>query len=56
MNLKKESYQISREVLEFVLKTLDENRFVMPGDGEEDNNDEVIEAHTLLTREIESQE
>ena len=56
MNLTLEKYTVSRETLEAVLNALGDNWFYPDGEGEEYNNDPVIEADELLQEELASQE
>ena len=55
MELEKKEYQISAKTIEMVLSALGNNWFIDLGDGEEDNNDEIIEADKTLRTEVETQ-
>jgi hypothetical protein len=56
VELTKKEYIISKETLEIVLKALGNNWFVSTGDGDEDNNDEIIAADRVLQAEISAQQ
>jgi hypothetical protein len=52
---KPESYRISRATVEKVMAALERHRSGPTFDGDEDNNDEVIEAHDALSAELKLQ-
>lgn len=56
MDLKKDQYVISKVTLEKVFKSLERNFFYSGQDGDEYNNDDVMEAHGLLEKEIKTED
>ena len=56
MKLTKESYLISKGLAQQLLSVLGERWFISRGDGDQDNDDDVIAADKALQAEIEKQE